>query len=199
MGYRMAPPPPPKNRRTFQDTATPSRVYAHNGTTVALAIPCWYQEVHWPIRMQPHNRPLHDHMGWPNPGFPDRSCQLYEPFEAGYPPEPPHTTMGGRPPVRKLLDMTKVFPIHLSSEYEGYNAVRVSFIDDHDGITASAEIDSEQDWIVRVNFEIKDKNAYEEPQTYRFTVFADAPAKDRFPKRSDIVCLGELIVLPSAY
>ena len=198
MAYRTGPMPPHPPRRTMQDTATPSRVYAHNGTTADLAIPCWYQEVHHPVRMHHHDRHFHDHLGWPRPGHPERTCQLYEPFEAGW-PEPPHTVMGGHPPVRKLLDMTTVSPIHLLSEYEGYTSARVAFIGEHEGITATPEIDEHEDWIVRVLFDVKDPNALQDPQSYKFTVFVDAPKGDDRPARSDIVCLGELIVLPSAY
>lgn len=210
MGYRTLDRPHHHPHRTMQDTATPSRVFAHNGTTADLAIPCWYQEVHKPIRMRHHNRKLHDHLGWPDPERPDGSCQLYEPFEAGYPKEPPHTVMGGHPPVRKLLDMRTVTPIHLLSDYEGYTTARVAFVGEHQGIAATAGIDTEQDWIVRVMFDIEDQNALEEPQTYKFTVFVDAPERQRTnpvtgqggstqPARSDIVYLGELVVLPSAY
>ena len=209
MGYRLQPPPPPRPRRTMQDTATPAVVYAHNGTTADLAIPCWYQEVHKPIRMKRHDRKFHDHIGWPCPDHPDDSCQLFEPFEAGH-REPPHTVMGGHPPVRRLLDMARLTPIHLTSDYEGYSSARVEFVGEHEGITASAGIDSLEDWVVRVHFDIKDPNALEEPQTYKFTVFVDADARQRRnpktgqpgttqAKRSDIVCLAELTVLPSAY
>ena len=183
----------------MQDTATPAKVFVHNGTTADLAIPCWYQEIHPPVRMKSHDRPYHDHIGWPAPGQPDRSCQLFEPFEAGFSPEPRYTYMGGHPPVRKLVDMSRVYPIHLTSEDEGYGKARVSFIGDHDGITATASIDADQDWIVRVRFDVKDKSALEEPQTYRFTVFVDAEATERLSARSDIVCLGKLVVLPAAY
>lgn len=210
MGYRTEDRPHHPPRRTMHDTATPGKVYAHNGTTAHLAIPCWYQEVHKPIRMKYHDRDMHDHVGWPDPARKDRSCQLYEPFEDGYPPEPPHTVMGGHPPVRKLLDMTRVFPIHLTSDYEGYSSARVAFVGDHEGIIATASIDPVQDWVVRVVFNIKDPNALEEPQSYKFTVFVDADTRQtRNPvtgqygstqaARSDIVCLGELVVLPSAY
>lgn len=209
MGYRLFDKKPKPPRRTMQDTITPTKVYAHNGTTVDLAIPCWYQEIHAPVKMRPHDRPLHDHMGWPDPRIKDRSCQLYEPFEAGNPPEPPHTAPGGRPPVRRLLDMRTLIPIHLTSDDEGYSAARVSFIGDHDGITGTASIDDEQDWIVRVYFTVADANALEEPQTYKFSVFVDADKRQTRTSsgqfgatqeaRSDIVCLGELIVLPAAY
>lgn len=199
MGYRTFGDRPAPPKRTMQDTATPAKVFVHNGCTADLAVPCWYQEIHPPVRMKPHDRPRHDHMGWPDPCRPDMSCQLYEPFEAGFPPEPCHTHMGGHPPVRKLVDMSRVYPIHLSSEDEGYSKARVSFVGDHDGITATASIDADQDWIVRVRFEVRDANALEEPQTYRFTVFVDAEATGKLGARSDIVCLGELVVLPAAY
>lgn len=209
MGYRLFDKKPKPPRRTMQDTITPTKVYAHNGTTVDLAIPCWYQEIHLPVRMQPHDRPMHDHVGWPNPRSRDRSCQLYEPFEAGCPPEPLHTEMGGHPPVHKLIDMRQLVPIHLTSDYEGYSSARVSFIGSHEGITGEASIDSEQDWIVRVVFTVADDNALEEPQTYKFSVHVTADKRQTRTStgqfgatqggRSDIVCLGELVVLPAAY
>lgn len=197
MGYRTFEHKPKPPRRTMQKTTTPHRVYLHNGTDADLAIPCFYQIAHEPIRMKPHNRPMHDHMGWPDPRRKDRSCQLYEPYEAGYPPEPKHTRMGGHPPVRKLLDVKRLIPIHLLSDYEGYTKAHVALVKADDGeipekVLAKASIDQTDDWIVHVQFKSYLINMTE-PEKYRFAVYVDKA------ETSDLVGIGELIVLPTVF
>lgn len=191
MGYRTFEHKPKPKRRTMQKTVTPHRVYMQNGTTAIMAIPCFYQIAHEPIRMKPHNRPMHDHMGWPDPRRRDRSCQLYEPYEAGYPPEPEHTRMGGRPPVRKLLDAKRLIPIHLSSDYEGYTKFKV-YIEQPagpEGIWAEAKISEDQDWVVLVRFGSELKPS--ETRTFKFSVYAISE------RNWDLLAMGELVVLPA--
>lgn len=194
MGYRTFEHKPKPPRRTMQKTTTPHRVYLHNGTCATLAIPCFYQIAHEPIRMKPHNRPTHDHMGWPDPRRRDRSCQLYEPYEAGYPPEPEHTHMGGHPPVRKLLDLNRLIPIHLASKYESGERVSVRTFKDESlkDVRITAQIDPDHDWVIQVFIAptIADPT---EPVRGNFSVFVETPY-DR-----SLVSLGELIVLPALY
>lgn len=194
MGYRTEERPRPPQRRSMQDTATPSRVFVHNGCTADLAIPCWYQEVHPPINVRPHDKPWHDHVGWPTPDHPDRICQLWEiEHPGGHGCHEMYTHPGFRHPhdVRKLVDMRSVHPIHLLEE--GYKDAFVEFIDEHEGIVATAQIDEKEDWTVRVFFDVLDPNALDKPRNYRFTVFVTDGT------RRDIVCLSVLTVLPSAY
>lgn len=199
MGYRTFESKPKPPRRTMQKTATPYRVYAHNGSEMTLAIPCFYQVAHEPIRMKPHDRPMHDHMGWPDPRRRDRSCQLYEPYEAGFPPEPTHTGLGGHPPVRKLLDATRLVPIHLNSEYEsGEGSGIATYIDrgdllDTETVNLTGQVRADKDWIVELLFTIG----------LNFDRFENGPVKFKFSaylrnrRRQDLLCLGELIVLPA--
>ena len=76
--YRIDEPRPPKRQRSMQDTVTPGTVFVHQGTTAHLAIPCFYQEAHAPIHAVPHDRMLHDTLGWPTPEHPDHSCQEWD-------------------------------------------------------------------------------------------------------------------------
>ena len=192
MGYRSFNAEPPHPRRTMVDAATPLTVYAYNGTTARLAIPCFYQEAHAPIRMHRHDRPFHDHIGWPDPRREDDSCQLYHPYEAGW-HEPPHTIMGGHPPVRRLLDGSELVPIHLSSEYEGYTGISVSWAGKApEGVEATGSIDPDQDWVVRVQFDVSSPEAVDTDVSRRFSVFATAEG------RRDLVAVGELSIIPAA-
>lgn len=187
MGYRTFEQPPKPAPRYMEHTTTPGKVFIHNGTTANLAIPCWYKEILPPVKMAPHNRPMHDHMGWPYPGHPDASCQLYEPFEAGYPNEPCHTAMGGHPPVRQLLDLSKVIPIHLTDE--GYTSAYVLGSWEVNSVQSDAEID---DWTIRLKV-APVVQGLTEPQTYKFSVFVYREEDDV----TDLAFLGELVVLPT--
>lgn len=211
MSYRIHEKPHHHPQRSVVDIATPIKVFAHNGTTEYIAFPCWYQEIHRPIPAHWHHHHWHDHVGWPSPTHPDHCCQLWSPDR--------HCCSLGMhhecsPHCAHYIDYRNVFPIHLLSEYEGYNGASVAWATENrqapSGIVATAFIDPEEDWIVRVNLDIDDPAALMEPQKYRFTVFANAPQRTRTnpktgqagrtdPPRSDIIALAELIVLPSAY
>lgn len=69
MGYRL-PDRPCDFGRHIDDTARKTKISVDNGTVSHLAIPVFYHE------RRHHDRRLHDHIGWPSPGHPDRSCQL---------------------------------------------------------------------------------------------------------------------------
>ena len=212
MGYRQPPPHRPMGRRTMQDIATPMVVSVHNGTTAELAIPLWYQEIQKPVRARHHNMQWHHHVGWPSPDHPDHICQLaYEGRHYG------HKCPVGHHHCRRTcahyIDMTQIIPIHLLSEYENYQTVRVVFEDKPTGLTVASEIDPIEDWVIRVYFNSKIPEAISEPKSYRFSIFIDAPeysktkrdAKTgeektkRFPARTDVVTHGILRVLPSPY
>lgn len=191
MGYRIKEHRRPKPNRTLVDIATPAKVFVHNGTIAHLAFPCWYQEVHKPVKVHPHSKHYHDYRGWPGPGKPDHSCQLWTPDL--------HCCKIGEhhectPHCEHYISMDGVIPIHLRKE--GYTDVKVTFQasdEQPSAIYATGIIDPEDDWIVRVSLDILDENAVYEPQVYKMTVFANAN------DRRDIVALTELIVLPSGY
>lgn len=177
----------------MQDIATPGEIYVQNGATADLAIPCWYQEVHQPVRLIKHNHHLHDHVGWPAPNHPDHVCQVDRPERTLLPPGV------DRPRGRRdrYLDLGGLVPIHLSAE--GYETITIAWADTPDaGVMATGSIDADDDWVVRVRFDVADSSAIDEKRTYRFTVFANAPATSVSAARRDIICLGKLIVLPGA-
>lgn len=221
MSYRVDSgkrPHKPHARRTVVDVATPVKLYAHNGTTADFAFPCWYQEVHKPVRAHLHDRHRHDHEGWPSPAHPDHSCQLWAPDL--------HECRIGRhhecsPHCDMYIDMDGISPIHLLDE--GYTEAHVAWAtkrkgdgdewivgEPPEGIDVEAWIDPDEDWVVRVFIDVDDPTALEDPSMYRLTVFVNKPAEDvesirrpgvttHIPARSDIVALSELVVLPSAY
>lgn len=195
MSYRIHEHKPPKPRREVDDVTTPMKLYIHNGVSSDFAFPCYYQEIHKPVPMRPHDRHWHDHIGWPAPSHPGHSCQLWIPEHGcrlpGHPECHPH--------CRHYVDLSTLTPIHLTSSEEGYTTVSVAWVTAPTGITVTAWIDEEEDWVVHVNVDCKDPNAKEKPQTYKMTVFANAPAANGKPARRDIVALAELVVLPSAY
>lgn len=191
MGYRTFEHKPHEPQRTMQTTATPLKIYVPNSGNAYVKIPCFYQEIKPPTKMRPHNRPLDDHMGWPDPRRIDHSCQLYEPFEAGV--EPPHTAMGGRPPVRKLLDMDRLIPIHLKDE--GYKELFVTWSKGNPttGITNYyAVFDEEQDWVIDLMVSVLDEADPQEEATYKFSLWIDGEYGQ------SLVTTGEIVLLPAA-
>lgn len=192
--YRIDQPRPKPPRRTMQDTATPGEIFVHNGCTAILAIPCYYQEVRPPIPARPHDRMLHDMLGWPWPNKPDHSCQEWD-FDRHHCRRTPH--MKHCPPkCEHFIDMRKLFPIHLREE--GYTRCSVNIAEDPDDISAHAEIDDTDDWIIRVEFAplIADLLTPDDsPATFHYSVFVDN--QDDEDSRSDLVALGKLTVLPA--
>ena len=195
MGYRTTDHKPPRPQRSAVDIATPVKWVVNNGTIAAFAFPCWYQEIKPPVPARLHDRKMHDHMGWPKPDHPDHICQLWIPEEG-------HCVHGFQechPHCKHYINYKNVSPIHLLSDYEGYDGAFVAWAGEHEGITATAYIDPDEDWVVRVVVDCKDPNAIEEPQTYKLTVFVGSVNGQGVYERRDIVALTELTVLPSAY
>lgn len=215
MGYRIHEHKKPEPRRTAVDTATPLKLYIHNGTVSNFAFPCWYQEIYPPIPAKLHDRHLHDHQGWPSWQHPDHICQLWIP-EKGH---CIHGMQECHPHCRHYIDFKKIKPIHLLSDYEGYDNAYVRWVDEPEGIECSAYIDPVEDWVVRLHVDCQDENATYDPQVYKGTLFIGASPKSSDQQinsskglikgseesynnnnnyRTDIVALFELIVLPSA-
>lgn len=196
--YRIDQPKPVKPNRSMQDVSTTGRIYVHNGCTANLAIPCWYMEVRPPVHARHHNRMRHDMIGWPWPDKPDGCCQEWDfdrhPHRCG--PHPKH-----RPPdCRKLIDMRRLIPIHLIDE--GYSKVSVNVVDADgggvDGISASGEIDENDDWIVRVSFDASVPGVLtpeDDPVECYYSVYLNMDSNGV----RDLAAIGRLTVLPSPF
>lgn len=151
--YRIDQPKPKPPRRSLQKLTTPGTIYIHPIETVELAIPCYYMEMRPPIPARPHDRMVHDMLGWPWPDKPDCSCQEWD-FDRHRCRRTPH--MKCDPPhCKDYIDMRRLIPIHLREE--GYSGVEVILNDsegnivDTDTIEIEARIDETDDWIVRVS------------------------------------------------
>lgn len=195
MGYRKYKAKPPEQNRSAVDIATPIKLVVQNGATASFAFPCWYQEVERPLRAHLHSKDKHDHCGWPTPDHHDHSCQLWIPEEG-------HCVHGMQecaPHCKHYIDYSKVTPIHLLSDYEGYEGAFVAWTGNHEGIEATAYIDPDEDWVVRVNVDVQDPNALDAKQEYKMTVFVGSDMEDGIYKRRDIVAPAKLVILPSAY
>lgn len=195
MGYRIHEHKYHEPHRSTVDVATPIKIYIHNGTASTFAFPCWYQEVEPPVPALVHDRHWHDHIGWPSPTHPGHSCQLWI-------PEKHHCLYDHREchlHCEHFIDYRRVIPIHLLSDYEDYSGADVAWVDEPEGISINAWIDTVSDWVVRVGVDCRDPNAVREPQHYKFTVFVNNEDAEDQQFRRDIVALAELVVLPSAY
>lgn len=195
-GYRIDAPRPRPPRRDMQDTTTPGRTFVHNGSTARLAIPCWYIEARKPIPAHPHDRMRHDMLGWPTPDHPDHVCQEWD-FDRHACRRTPH--MKCDPPrCEHFVDMGRVIPIHFKEE--GYSSVKVSVLDDErnsvDGVKATGSIDADDDWIIRVTFDVMVPSLLipsDGPVTYHYSVVVE----DTDAGIRDLVTIGDLIVLPA--
>ena len=200
MGYRKLEPKPRLKNRNMQDMVTPGRNFVHNGATAYFAIPCFYQEIRHPVRVRPHNRLVHDHLGWPNPQHRDRSCQAWDfancTCRLGIECYTGCGSMscGRERTCRKYIDMSRLFPIHLTRE--GYGNPVVEMTDPPAGLVASAWIDDVDDWVVRVLFDAQVESAVAEPVTVPFVVKVTRTDLHNKVHR-DIVSLGKLTVLPA--
>ncbi len=201
MGYRTFKTAPHPKRRNMQDTSTPGKIFLANGVTTHMAIPCFYQEVHEPQRVAPHNRPMHDHLGWPDPKRRDHSCQLYEPMEAGW-REPPSSAMGRHPVTHRYVDGARLIPIHLLSEYKN-PTIKVDIEGHPTQVHGSASIDESQDWIIRLRFAADwhsdNDGELNEPKTYKFSVYLYNYDDSHSTVDPKLVMRGELVLLPGIY
>lgn len=153
--YRIDQPKPKPPRRTLEKLTTPGTIYIHPIETVELAIPCYYMEMRPPVPARPHDRMVHDMLGWPWPDKPDCSCQEWD-FDRHRCRRTPH--MKCDPPhCKDYIDMRRLIPIHLTEE--GYSGADV-VLNDSEGkpvdvntsdIQIEAHIDATDDWIVRVS------------------------------------------------
>jgi hypothetical protein len=153
----------------------PQRVFdVRNGATLKVAFGCFYY--------RSHDSKLHDHVGWPQPGSPDDICQ-----ERIIDPAP-------WLPYRITLEDGNVEPIHLSEE--GYQDVAIA-IEDPDVASAStiqAQIDQDEDHLIRMQITVNMPTFSDKPKETGFTVFAIKA--DGFTR--DAVCHGKIKVLPGS-
>jgi hypothetical protein len=135
--------------RTMQQTVTPMHFYIMEGAKSTFSIPCFYYEPPKPDRAHRHNRLLHDHLGWPNPGHPDTICQHWHWADACC--GKGHTSPCHRH-CRDYLDLNVMIPLRFKAEGGSVNGVRLGGLDgwNANGLTVTASIDTECDWIIRL-------------------------------------------------
>lgn len=189
MGYRKLEHHHHPPRRNVQDTATPGKIIIQNGATGYFAFPCWYLLIPRPIPWTPHDRPHHDHIGWPGPRHPDHSCQDHD-FHIGACTH--HDGVHGCDGHKAYLDQRRVYPIHLLKE--GYTEVEVALEDQPEGLTVSGHIDEKEDWTVRVDVDAQCEVAIKDRFETVYTVFAVGEIDGKNVK--DVVTRGKLVILP---
>lgn len=164
MGYRL-----PEERRHMRDLAAQADILVDNGTISRISVPCFYRYGHL---VPPHDRMLHDHLGWPAPDSPDHSCQL--------------------PPSHHRCHMHVVLdPIDLPGE--GYTSVEVSFLDAPSGLEAVGSFDEN---MVNVTITAMCPEAVEHDVLVPFSVYAvgESTQDEDYPLR-DVVTKGLLLVV----
>lgn len=185
--YRIDEPRPPRRQRSMQDTATPGTVFVHQGATAHLAIPCFYQEAHFPVHAHPHDRMRHDMLGWPTPEHPDHVCQEWD-FDRHCCRRTPHMKFCP-PSCERFVDLGRLYPIHLTEE--GYESV---VVEQQTGlVTVTGGIDEEQDWVVRLVISSEVDMEVTKPQRTSAAVYVT-----RGDDVKDLVSLVKIIVLPVA-
>lgn len=87
-------------------------------------------------------------------------------------------------------------PIHLTEE--GYTRVEVIFDDQPVGLVATAYIDEEEDWVIRLELNAQLDEAIEQRFRCRYTILIHMEV-DNVITKTDMVCKGKLTVLPSPW
>lgn len=216
MAYRQIEHHHHHENRTAQKLTTPARFYMTNGSTFDLGLPCWYKEIHPPIRARHHCRDWHDHAGQPDPMHPDHVCQDYDfasvhchgdPCDHGRydypdicgvrpghhpPPYAPHHHDVPHRHAFNRIDMAKLIPIHLTEE--GYKTVEVSFEPEIEGLEAEAWIDEGDDWVIRIHFVAQIDMEEFKPMSTKFAVRVYNNDKTV----CDVAAIAEVIVMPAA-
>lgn len=192
MGYRQIDRTPKPPSRNVVKASTPSSIIMDNGTVFHIAYPCWYLEVEPATPAIRHSRAMHDHLGWPNPGHPDNSCQDSDFANAC-------RTDGSdcrKKPCLDLMDMRNTSPIHLLAE--GYANVTVELEDEIEGLAIEGWIDETDDWNVYVAMSAQVPAAESEKVETDFVVRVSTPSGTT-PRqmRTDTVAKGRLVILPA--
>lgn len=194
MSYRINTQPKPHGVRTVIDTTTPAHFYITNGSIAEFAIPCWYQEIHKPVRAHHHNHHLHDHQGWPAPDHPDHCCQLWIPdvkiCALGY-----HRECSRH--CEHYVDMSMLIPIHLKAEgYTMFSTTVLTFdgkpLTD-DSVAIETSVLDNEDWVIRLKVSAQDSKAINHPVEYKIAVRAG-----NNDGLIDTVVVAKLVVMPAA-
>lgn len=171
----------------MQDTVTPGTIVVQAGTTGHMAIPLFYQEVRPPVHATPHDRMLHDTLGWPTPERPDHSCQEWD-FDRHCCRRTPHLKFCP-PSCERFVDLGRLYPIHLKEE--GYTSVDVEC--QTDLVSVSAEIDEDQDWVIRLTVDSEVDMTTSKKRQTSVAVYVKRGTDVR-----DLVTLVRVVVLPTA-
>lgn len=164
MGYRFNDnPPKPENML--------HRFSVRNGAKMHLTFACNYARIG-------HDSRVHDHVGWPRPGYPDDICQAV----------PPHPVP---PTSHRTLDL---IPIKLLEE--GYTEAYITYEDDdiaeYLDSEASISTDTGSPNLVRMSVHANLPNFSDKPKEVHFTLFV----KTQDESHVDAVCHGIIVVLP---
>lgn len=162
MSYRI-----PEQRKHVYDISSRSLVCVENGSISRLTINCFYSIKVLSSRL---HRAIHDHLGWPSPSRPDRSCQL--------PPE----------------NDANVISREIDLPGEGYDSIEVSFVDPPEGLSMSGTIEYN---VISVTIEAMCESATTEDIEVEFAIYATGtsyPDGDPIELR-DVVTKGTLRIL----
>lgn len=162
MGYRLPDERLHDHRKQIDDTARQSVIRVDNGTINRISIPSFYQEY--------HDRKLHDHLGWPSPGHPDRSCQL----------------PAGNEFVLNEIDL----------EGEGYDAIEVSMIDPPEGLEFTGSIEYN---VITFNITVMCPSAISDDLDVTFSAYATGTIDNDYDEEDvplrDVVTKGTLHIV----
>ena len=195
MAYRLEQISPQKPDDRFK------KIQVTNGTISTFSFPCYYFEVTDAELV--HSYHYHDHVGWPAPGYPGKSCQRVW----GGPSIPDYANRF------VYLDTAKLIPINFTSEFENYDSVVARFDKEAELAELQTQGLAPYQWSVAfdegegniINFKIAVNDTRvvdtDKPISYMFNIFAHAP-QDVYdsvtrPERLDSVIRGKLVVTPA--
>ena len=186
MGYRKLDRHPHHHgHRYTQNLTTPSDVWMENGSTLDLALPCFYKLPHTKQPIVEHCRDWHDFVGQPAPDHPDHVWQ-----------PPHHHHHHGHPWVNGPHCVTNIkhirtIPIHLKEE--GYDKFTIDI--DPSGVAGTCELDEADDHIIRVSLhaDVDDlRHHIDKERVFCYTIRAYITEENRI----DVVTVGHIHVLP---
>lgn len=155
-----------------------------NGATLYADFECYYVEP-----KMGHDPHTHDYIGWPDPHHPDEICQM----------RPPRDRFRWRYDGA-VMEPDEPVPIDLTSEYEGYNQeLEVIFDHPDDRIMATAWIDDELPYLIKMVVSPQLPMFEDKPIEKRFTLFAQRRiegSQDQY--LPDAVVRAKLVILPGA-
>ena len=146
------------------------RFAVRNGATAKIAFGCYY--------LRGHDSKLHDFVGWPNPSNRDAICQELSNFKL----------------FKSKNKTVELEEIHLLEE--GYDEAAVAYESSEHAqyLITEANIDEDDDNIVRVRITANLPEFSDKPIDVRFTVFVRKSSETKI----DSVCHGVITILPGA-